>query len=276
MTDQPVEEKPVNQLSTHLAPAFMAEDGVAGTEELRKYVLPPRLLVMQAQQKPPLDRFNPGAMVLMPDERIIVDFDRAEQASVKPIIFVPIFHFVEFTVDNPIEIHASHGKIRQRTFDPTSDIAKRAQSRDKSVRQFVCPEMKDKMCKYVVRLNYLWFLLTSEGEEPVNAPCMITFKSTGMNDARSLNTLITARKKPIYGCQFAAEVGSRSNDKGKWYGVNITNPPVGVSPWVEDPELYGSLKQAHEDARDAHAQQLFEFTEDHYDEGSSIDPNADF
>jgi hypothetical protein len=83
-----------------------------------------------------------------------------------------------------------------------------------------------------------------------------------------------ARQAPIFGCSFAAVVGKRSNDRGIWYGFDITNPPLEFSPWVSDPELYQKFKAAHEAAKEAHDAELFEISD--ADEGVVESVNADF
>lgn len=264
-----------NLPSTYVLPEHMRGDGVMGNEELVKFVQPPRLLIVQALSGPPLDKHEPGTLLLMPSERVILPFVKGSTGSEKPMLFVPIFFFNEYVIANPREIHASHGRARERTFDANSEIARRAMSRDKAVRECPCPEKLDKQCKYMVRMNYLWWILSGEDEEPVSSACLVTLKSTEANAARSLNSLIQARRAPLFGCVFAASVAARSNQQGKWHGYEFNNPPVGTPSFVEDAGMYEHFKQAHLDAKQAFEQQLFDLDSDDETDGSRP-ANTDF
>lgn len=249
-------------ISTNVLPEHMRGDAQMGAEHVSRYIIPPRLVLVQSTSKPPLNKHDAGTVLLMPSERVICEFSKIEQASKKPMMFVPIYYFSEYRVYNPEEIHLSHGKLRERTFDDNSETARRAIARDPKLREVVCPEFPSRKCTFEHRMNYLWWILTGSDEEPVGAPCFVSFKRTELSSAFNLNTLIQARKAPIFGCVFATSIGPRQNNKGVWYGYDMSNPPLGASPWVTNTELYESLKKAHVDARTAHEAQTFELPED--------------
>lgn len=255
-------------------PDFMREDGNMGTEQLAKFVQPPRLLVVQALSGAPLNKYESGTVLLLPEERVVLGYSKGQTASNGHFLFTPLFFFNEYVVANPRSIAKSHGSVRERTFDDNSDIARRAMSRDKSVREFPCPEALDKMCKYMVRMNYLLWLYANEGEAPYNAPCLLTLKSTGSTAARVLNSMIQARRTAVFGNIFAASTAARSNNEGAWHGFEFSNPPVGSPSFVEDKSTYDMFKQAHLDAKSAFEQQLF--NTDDIDDETEASTNVDF
>ena len=232
-----------------VTPDWMTADKNDGTEEMSRFVVFPRLVIVQPTAKDPLDKNDAGTPVIMPNELVLSPFNKAEKHLSEPFVVVPIFFFAEYTLDNPREVWAAHGRVRERSFDHDSEIARKCS--DWNARTFPCPEMQNKECVYTTRLNFILWLSSPTGA--FNAtPCMFTFKRAETRSGMAFNSLIKARNAPIYGCQFMADVGHRSNDKGQWYGLELSNPQADIGGWVTNRELYEVYKQEHLRLKEAH------------------------
>lgn len=234
-------------------PDWMIADKHDGTEEMSRFVVFPRLVIVQPTAKDPLDKYDAGTPVIMPNETVLSTFNKAEKCLDEPFIIVPIFFFAEYTLDNPREVWTAHGRVRERSFDHDSELARKCN--DWNARSFPCPEMPAKECVHTTRLNFILWLHSPSGAFQ-STPCMFSFKRAETRSGMAFNSLIKARNAPIYGCQFYADVGHRSNDKGQWYGLDISNPPAEIGPWVANREMYESYKEEHIGLRAAHESKL--------------------
>lgn len=242
--------------NVHEKPEWMLDDGKAGTEDMQRYVRPPRLILIQPTAKSDIKQYGEGNGIVMPGEQVVCNYDMKEKCAKEPMIFVPIFYYVEYTLDNPRELHSTKGRIRERTFDHNSEIAQRANNY--KLRSAPCPDLPEKDMLYTVRLNYLWYLLKPNFHEPV----MVTFKRSAQNEGMNFNSLIRARNAPMYGCQFAADVQYNENAKGQWYSWKVTNPPEEVGPWVTNRELYAEFKSLYEKMAEAFESRLIDVDDD--------------
>jgi hypothetical protein len=255
--------KPENALAI---PDWMLEEEVIGTEEMAGYIQPARLLIVQPTSKEPLNNYDMGTALIMPTETVAGKFIKSEGALEKPIIIVPIFFYPEFTLDNPRSIWPIHGSVRERSLDPNSEIAIRSQ--DPKRREEPCPDSPDgKMMRYSARLN---FIVAIMGE--VAQIALIQFKSAEYRHGMSFNSLIRARRRSPFGCQFALDVKQRKNDKGVWYGFSASNPPEEIGPWVQNKEIYEMFKKEHLDLAAAHAANKIRYEDDDAHEGFVDEP----
>lgn len=227
-----------------MLPDFMHEDERAGTEQMIKFMQPPRLKIIQPLTKPPLiDMFDPGDMVILPTNHVVLSLkvdDAGKRMKVSdPIRFTPIFFFPEWITYNPKEIKEQYGAIRERTFDENSQIA--FKSRNKATRNESCPEMPDKTISHVEILNYA--IVFHQDGIPTE-PAILQFKSAEHSVGTAFNTLIRSRKAPIFGCVFEMQIGFRTNSKGQWFGADVANPQE--NPWVDDRDMYESLRESYE------------------------------
>lgn len=244
---------PVDELQN--LPAYMQEDNLAGTEELSKFITPPRLKIVQPQSTDKFtDKFINGDVIVVPAMvpivRQLVD-ERGKQLSEKKsevFQFIPIFFFPEWLEVNPIQMKGTLPAIRARSLDPKSKLAALCRNPDMAARSYPCPENPQFNVRYIEALNYAIVVI---GDNPASGtPLIVSFSKAEHQTGRTLNNLIKMRKAPIYGCVFEAFSSYRTNDKGQWYGLNPANPSEG-SPWTS-PELYPIVKAAHEDFKKAH------------------------
>lgn len=248
-------------------PDFMKDDGAIGTENMTRYIQPPRLLIVQPTSKEPLNQHDIGTPLIMPNEQIAGEYDKKTGHLKEPLVVVPVFFWPEFTLDNPRSIWSTHGAVRERSFDPDSAIAKRSQN--PSLRETTCPDdPQGKMMKYQTRLNFLLWIPRPD----INTTVVVQFKSSEYRAGMNFNSLIKARRRAIFGCQFVLDVANRKNEKGNWYGFNFANPPTTVGPWITDPEVYAMLKEEHLKMTEAHKAQAL-VVDDVVDDS---EPNIEF
>jgi len=246
------ENELIEQTPAHLL-AAMQEDTGTGMEDMGNYIVPPRLKVIQ--DKKVLEGIQgcvTGQVVIMPQVSTLCMPDGS-------FFFTVLYMWDEFCIHNPYKIKTLQ-MIRERTLDPKSEIATKAQLLTREP----CPEAPnddDAKLKYVTHLNFLLAvhgIPELEGIEILYSAFLGEFK-TGKNLVNLLRTR-TTRGVPIYGHILEAAPGVHSPKSGgdDWYGLNITNPTAGsdISSFatlqneVKDPELFGEFKAAHKRAKE--------------------------
>jgi hypothetical protein len=233
-------------------PAFMEGDE-HGTELLGQYVQPPRIKVVQKSSGPPFDEmFGVGEVIAVPH---MIRIAGIEGKNGHPFHFVPVFFFPEWCLWNPIELKGIEPAIVERTTDPTSRLV--VLSRDPAVWSVDHPTAKDKkgqplQRRYVEHLNFVVVLIGEH--ELAGSAAVLTFAKAEHRAGSSFASLIKMRKAALYGCQFEGRVGYRTNNKGNWFGIDVSNPSgdSGLTPFVTDRDDYDGLKAIHEEMRQAH------------------------
>ena len=124
-TDLVAQKEESRQISVPAdAPAFMQDDQMMGTEVVSKKIKPPYLKIIQKQSSDELvDEFGKGSAILAPDRILILTADS------DPVRIVPVFFFVEYLKMAPIVLKDVEPMIVERSFDPTSEVARRATDR---------------------------------------------------------------------------------------------------------------------------------------------------
>lgn len=246
-----------------MVPAFMREEGVAneGLSLVQEYVVPPRVKIIQKQADEKYAAFKPGDVILTPQMIRIASIDEA-------FFFVPLLFYVEFCTVNPIQMKGTLPMIRARSFDPRSDIARK--SRMQQTREETCPENAQLK---IVHREYLSFivLLFGSSEPALNGvPIAMSFASGEHFVGTQMSSLITMRKPaPIYGNVLQGKVPTtqRKNQKGSWYGIDVTNPAPesGAPPFIQDPEEFAALRAFHQRVDQQYKDKLIHI--DYEDEG---------
>ncbi len=236
-------------------PDYMADDR-SGTEELAQYVVPPRIKIVQKQSDNELlDLFGEGTVICSPQNIVVAEMGTNTQGrpvvdDAKPFFFVPVFFFTEYCTWNPLEMKGQLPAIRERSFDPDSDIAKKARNAD--TRMETCSENDKYQIRHVEHLNFVVVIVDDEALS--ETPMILTFARGEHGSGRNLAGLVRMRKAPLYGCVFEATVAARSNQMGEWYGLNVTNPAT-RSGWVEQ-EQFDALQAVHEEFKKLHHDML--------------------
>lgn len=79
---------------------------------------------------------------------------------------------------------------------------------------------------------------------PSMTPIILSFKSTGLKDARSLNGLIQLRQAPLFAGKYSVKPVTRKNAKGEFYAYGISN-----AGWANEEE-YAALAKLFDDFKD--------------------------
>lgn len=244
-------------------PDFMREAESHGLDLLKKYIVPPRLKIVQKQAGEPFStNFNTGDCVLVPQLTLIspvVMNDKGKPSpNGTPFHIVPIFFYPEWCLWNPIEMKGTQHAIRARSQDPRSDLALKAQRQDTWFEQFA-ENPPGKPSRYVEHLN---FIVTLVGDHPLEGtPFVISFAKGEHRSGSNFAAIIQMRKAPMWGCQFAAKTTHRPNNpKGDWYGLDITNPDPesGVTPFLTSKELYDQFTALHNNFKESHAKGIIQ------------------
>ena len=244
-------------------PAFIQQGGeLAGTELLSQFIQPPRLKIVQPQSKPELKaQFNEGDIVIMPQKELVVpimlnEHNRPTDKG-NAFLIVPIYFYPEYCSWNPIGVQGTMPAIRERSTDQNSVIAKKA--RNPQTREEICPEFprdadgKPQFIRHTEHLNFLCSLISVEALW--DTPVLISFFRGEAKTGQSFCAAIRMRHTHIYACQFQAQAARRTNAKGNWFGLDISNPPMqtGVdNRWVHDEALFNYFAQLHQEYAKAH------------------------
>lgn len=245
-------------------PEFLQGASPTGTELLRNYVVPPRLKVVQPTSKAPLcDMFKQGDLVAVPSMTLI------DNKGGPGIIFTPIFFWPEWLLTNPREL-IQLPYVRERSLDPRSPIA--AKAKNPATREEKCPEDPSGKLKmnYVEVLNFM-VIITSNS--PVGLePMLLSFQKAEHKAGTTFNALIRMRQAPLFGCQFLGKIGERTNTKGRWYGVDVQNPPQELaSPWVANQDTFNAFGELHLQFKEYYENNLIMVD---YDEPSEASPEV--
>ena len=252
-------------------PQWMNVEDDHSIDDLKQYVRPPRVKVVQALSDTELvDAFGVGSVVLLPQGSPVMEMKFDEKArpcldQVEPMLFTPLFFFAEFVCWNPLALKGTVPAIRERSFDPNSDIAKKAQN--PNLRTEVYPEDPSHEIQYCEHLN---FVVAIEG---VDDPCVLSFARAEFSMGQKFASMAKMRAQrgcPLYGGVYAAYIGHRVNNKGNWYGLDIANPPEDVSPFVDE-AVFEQYKALHEELKQQHADALIRV--DYEDESVNTSPS---
>lgn len=244
-------------------PDFMkSADPNKGRELLQEFVVPPRIKVMQTNSEN-AETYPAGTVLLSATKNIIAGKEAGEDGD--PFLIVPVFFYPEYCIWSPLALKGQVPMILDRSTDPTSDIAKRAKSKELREAKYTVEKHGEIDVRYVEHLN---FLCAIYGDHPLrDTVCIMSFSRGEWGAGSRFTNMLDQRKAPPFGCVFQAQVSAkkRTNAKGSWYGIDISNPPENISPWVTAQEyadyeaIYdglaakhklGLIKADHEDPED--------------------------
>lgn len=235
-------------------PDFMQEDSELGKEDLTKYIKPPRLKVVQRNADEQYrQQFDAGDVILIPQMVLVAAVKRDERD--RPVergtafAFVPLLFFPEWITVNPMAYKGSEPFIRDRSLDPKSEIAFKAQSpetwEEPHPTRPKTDDGKDAKIRHQECLNFVVVILGVAGLEA--QPVVMSFSKTAHRTGSNLAMLINMRRNaPIFGCVFEAHVEGRKNAKGEWLGLAVGNPAeTGFGPTITNARDYQALKTLH-------------------------------
>lgn len=210
MSTSLVPKKSEMQVINESRPAYLAElppeDTKKGTEGMAKVVRPSFIKIVQGMSASEIKKqFGEGAMVLLPD---VMGLTSAEEK----ISFIPILWWQEWCKWTPLALKGIEPMIQERSFDPKSKVAIKAQS--PSTWREPHPKYPDdeKMSyRYQEHLNFLLKLVREDLTDL--PPCLISFSKSNYKTGTTLNRLALRRGAPLMAQQFVLGVKEKPNQK---------------------------------------------------------------
>jgi hypothetical protein len=228
---------------------------------LQPHVIVPRCKVIQAMSEDGLKKqFGEGTCVIRPGDSVLA-------ALGETFFFCPLFFFVEFCKWSDRR-DTTNPMIIARTFDPTSDIARRAQSSE--LRLEIYPEdakvkaAAQRQFRYVEHLNFVGVVY---GEHDLaGTEVTVSFARGEHGQGRNFITAITLRRQevqtqdgataripvPLWAQVWGMTPALRDRKDQKWYGLDF-HP--GVPPTISSERVdahrtrYLELKDAYDQRR---------------------------
>lgn len=255
--------------SVPAVPDFMQSKST-GLEEMKQFIRPPRLKVVQKSSDDRyLDVFNPGDVIIVPQMMLLSPMGDDKEGA--PFHIVPIFTFAEWCTWTPLALRGQVPGVIYRTQDVNDPIVVKAQN-PKTRFETINYDGQDIECRHVEHINFL-FVLVGE-HELAGTPMAMSFSRGEHGSGASALSLLSLRQAPIYGCNIECTCRYRKNDKGTWYGLDLSNPSEdsGVEPFVQDKANFESLEKAHTEMKKAHANAIIDIE---HDDPDAEEPTTD-
>ena len=231
-------------------PSYLDTPTKVGLDVVLEVMTPPLLKIRQAQVRDERLKadFTPGDVVLMPEYRLLTN----TEAETPPLRVTPIISYREWCCWNPYAA-SELPFIRDRSRDPKSDIARKAQAQldsPDSVKD-PCPELPSETLKYFEHLNYL--VVIHEADGSLSMPVLLSFNSSEYKAGKRFANLIVAANSDMYAGVYDLVPEEHSNAKGSWFGFKIARAVD--TPWVTEDqhsrlaaayqELLPKIKEGH-------------------------------
>lgn len=235
-------ESPLGAIPQHLIDAAQ-EGGETGLEQMREYLTPPRIKVMQPSRKEPFkSQFEEGVVISTPSNTVICGPDGH-------FAYTVIFTYDQFCVHNPWERPDDMPYIRESTLDKKSVIAQKC-------RNYIsepCPEVNGEEIRYMTHINA--FILVHGVPELEGVPILLSqYSGEAKSGAHMLDTLNTRCQNgmKIYDHRLMAHQVPRKKGKNEWQGLDHANPgpDVPFGPFIEDPLQTARYKELHKQAKE--------------------------
>lgn len=205
-------------------------------DSMAEFMIVPRLKIIHGQTRAELkDRFGEGSVVITPGDALVCEENDAG------FEFVPHFFFTEWCKWSDLK-DKENNSIMERSFDPTCDIAKRAQN----------PETRDEVyegdAKKPVKQQRFWRYVQHfcwagviYGDHPLaGTPVVLSMERGEFSNGRSFITAIQMRRVdveaedgtkdrkrvPLWAQRWQLKVGTRQGEAGSWFGFDYES--VGI------------------------------------------------
>lgn len=287
LTVEQIKQQELSELQASL-PAHLQEDTSkdTGLALVQGYIRPPRLKIVQPQSAPEYrDNWFEGTVLTVPSRQVVA---AVGHANGRPLLnsdvfyFVPIFMWPEFVTFNPIELKGQVPTIRDRSTDPRGRLAtmcRNAATRSTPYIENGSPKVLDGktlLIRNVECLNVAVMLLYSVDATLWGEPRIMSFRTGEFGVGCKFIEQMKLRGKKMYGCIFQAMTGRRENEKGNWFGYDISNPSLAetnVSPWVQAAEEFQHYQSLHESLAESHKLNAIDISYDD-DDGATSDANT--
>lgn len=235
----------VNFLAEHLE----ADTSLDGMEQ---FVIIPRFKVVQAMSSAELkEKHGEGSIIVQPGSGLAHKRGDKQQ---KPLLFVPLMFFTEWCKWSDLH-DKENPSIMERTFDPTSELAKRAA--DPKLRQEKYSDGTDKKFSYVQHFVFPGIIY---GDHPLaGTQVTLSFERGEFNTGRAFISSTRMRRGkmddgtqvpvPLWAQVWELESNTRKGEKGTWYGIDPKAPEVPIIDQAQADEF----RNAHLELTRLHA-----------------------
>lgn len=230
-----------SELPSYLA-NYAKSGGSTGLEEMRGFLTPPRLKVMQAMRKGEFkEKFQEGMVAVTPTNELVCGPDGF-------FGFTVLYTYSHFCVHNPYKRPEGMSLIRATTFDYNSEIAQKCLN-------FVSepmPEDPSLEIKYATHINAL--IIIHGNPALANTPVMLSQYIGEWKSGRRMLDLLNARTQdgtPIYVHNLMAHQTLHKGNGNEWQGLDISNPTADVDcgRFVPNAELVEQYAKLHEQCK---------------------------
>ena len=232
-------------ITTEQLPQYLIDairpDGETGLEEMRSFLTPPMLKVVQAKRTDAYKPFAEGSVIVTPTNEIVC-------AKEGYFPFTVLYTYSQYCVHNSFARPEGLFTIRESTFDFNSEIAQKC-------RDFVTEPMPEdptnpKMwIKYATHINALIVIHGIPALE--NIPVIFSQYLGAWKSGRRMLDLLNARTglshTPIYCHNLMAHQVNLKSKENDWEGLDISNPTadVDVGKYVTAEQLV-KYKELHD------------------------------
>jgi len=254
-------ETGINKVSG-VRPDYLANyaEGDHSTDGMDEYrVLPRHKVVQGASDQVLQDLFGVGTVIIQPGNAKV--WKREEP----PFKFVPVLFFVEFCKWG--DLKDKENVIVARSFDPTSDIAKKAKNADTRIEVYAGHEDKppSEQWKYRYVQHFRFVGVIYDQEHPLNeTPLTISFEKGEFFTGQNFISAIKMRKVaievdgktqsiqvPLYAQVWNISASLRDRGDKKWWGLDVVHQEELVAPeHIEEMKaMHGDMKAMKEAER---------------------------
>jgi len=282
-TDRNTPSKDITKVAG-TAPNFLAQyvEEDTSLDTMNQFVSVPRLKLIQPMTDPQLkDLFGEGTCIVRPGDAVVCKKDET-------FLFVPQFFFTEWCLWGDRRDKESPA-ILGRTFDPTSEIAKKAGNKATRFEIYPGQEAKSDDDKWVKRyVQHFCFPGVIYGQHPlVGQAIVLSFERGEIGQGFNFINSIKMRraeveitpgesrsvKVPLWAQVWALTVKRRVNDQGNWYGFDF-GPPEDA-PNTITAEESDAFKAAHLELSRLHEDRRLVVDHGGQDEAVATDPPVD-
>jgi hypothetical protein len=226
-------------------PSYLAQyvENDKSKDALNQYRVVPRLKIVQGTAGTEIQqKFQPGAIILWPNQAIVADLDRKTRKSDRMVRLQPLVFYTDFCQFADIKDKQSP-TIITRSFDPGSEVAQKARSIEGRKEKY------GKEDQYTYRFcEHLNFICMIRGEHDLAGEMVaMVFARGEFTVGRNFATRIAMIKAPLWAQLWEITVGwrDRGGDK-KWFGIDVAEVPEEDERIIPEEEVEKSLA-AHEE-----------------------------
>lgn len=227
----------------------MAESGAMGDslETMRHHRVLNRLnLVQPTSGRDFKTDFGEGSVIIPVSKTLVIK--RGDSVDLTPVMF-----FDEYVTWRDRDDKTGGAKIIARSFDRAGEIARKAGDanlRKEPYGEPQGPKQERFQMSHTHHLNFPVVLMSGQFKGTL---CVMSFSRSAFRTGMSFISAIKMRKiqvpgrppiqAPLWSTKWTLKVGDRKNEKGEWYGWDLT---AATEPYAADEEL-PPLRAMHEE-----------------------------